>query len=297
MHPLQAAVPLAQSLFLVGRRVGRARTRGGRAVSRVYLAGCACDRYASRFVPLARANGRADDTGDTSSGCDAAHRQDYELDHCDGVYLRSLVRRRRDVFVLGADGLARACRTSILFSIVRVANPSQRLRRVASLVGCSFLLMWAALMGQRIHVCLKGNCLIAASVGLAQLVGPCPDSFCRVHVQISTSPLLADVISDASLVVLPMYFLQKTRIHRRRRIMIYSAFSASLLITVVSIFQSVVLFMVHSDGIIVIGHVKVSLCSVCLTCQSMERGRHHIEKAVVFVFPCHDSGRRIHVRV
>ena len=72
------------------------------------------------------------------------------------------------------------------------------------------------------------------------------------------NPPLADVISDLSLVVLPVYLLRRTKINQRQRIMIFSAFSASLLITAVTILHSVVLFTVRSNGTIVIGHAKVS---------------------------------------
>ena len=168
----------------------------------------------------------------------------------------------RGNYLFKADRFFRACRTSILLSIVRIANPSQKLRRIASLVGLSFLLMWAALIGQRIHICLVNGCIIAASVGLSQLISQWS---CQSQGRPKSHPFPysilvfpADVISDLSLVILPIYFLRKMKIGHRRRIMIFSAFSASLLITVISIFHSVVLFTVESNGTVVIGHVKAS---------------------------------------
>ena len=44
----------------------------------------------------------------------------------------------------------------------------------------------------------------------------------------------------------------------RQRIMLFPVFSASFLITLVTIFHSIVLFTVHTDGTIVIAHVKAS---------------------------------------
>ena len=73
-----------------------------------------------------------------------------------------------------ADRSPRACRTSILFSIVRVVPPSQSLRRIAILVGCSFLIMWAALIGQKLQICIQNYCKVAGSVGLSQLISQCP---------------------------------------------------------------------------------------------------------------------------
>ena len=72
-----------------------------------------------------------------------------------------------------ADRSLRPCRISILFSIVRVTNPSQYLRRVAFFVGCSFIIMWAAIMVQKIRIC-QSTCMMAASVGLSQLLSPFP---------------------------------------------------------------------------------------------------------------------------
>ncbi|KAF8130127.1 hypothetical protein EV363DRAFT_1399330 [Boletus edulis] len=140
---------------------------------------------------------------------------------------------------MGFPSVLWACRLSILFSIIRVASPSQQLRRIALLIGCSFLVMWAALMAQKIQICATENCVIAGSVGLSQLI--------------------TDVISDSLLVILPIYLLQSLKISRRQRITIFSAFSATLLITVVTILHSAALFTVQSTGILVIGHVKVAL--------------------------------------
>lgn len=79
-----------------------------------------------------------------------------------------------------ANCSVRACRISILLSIARVANPSQRLRRIMFLVGCSFVVMWAALLGQKIHVCVKNGCIMTFSIGVSLLFSQCP-SHSRVH--------------------------------------------------------------------------------------------------------------------
>lgn len=102
------------------------------------------------------------------------HRCHHRLDGRSGVPLRSLVRASMMTFFFFADHSPRACRASILVSIVRVADPSQQLRRIAFLVGCSFMVMWAALMAQKIQICIMDDCMVAASVGISQLISQCP---------------------------------------------------------------------------------------------------------------------------
>lgn len=88
----------------------------------------------------------------------------------------------------------------------------------------------------------------------------CPSYSCLITVSFPVHffNISADVISDLALVLLPIYFLRRAKINHRQRIMIFSAFSASLLITVVTILHSAALFTVRSSGTVVIGHVKVS---------------------------------------
>ncbi|KAF8433043.1 hypothetical protein L210DRAFT_2757128 [Boletus edulis BED1] len=143
------------------------------------------------------------------------------------------------ILAMGFTTILWSCRASILFSIIRVANLTQQFRRVAWLIGCSFLIMWAAIIGQKLQLCVTNSCIAAGSVALSQLI--------------------TDIFSDVSLVILPIYLLRRRKIDYRQRILIYAVFSATLLITVVTIFHSVVLFTTQSTGIVVIGHVKVAL--------------------------------------
>ena len=105
----------------------------------------------------------------------------------------------------------------------------------------------------------------------------------------------ADVISDLLLVVLPVYFLRRIKINHRKRIMIFSAFSASLLITAVTILHSIMLFTVHSSGIIVIGHAKVShVRSVILSWGVIQRGQRGRERKHRFSSLDAPATRRLH---
>ncbi|KAF8136917.1 hypothetical protein EV363DRAFT_1394511 [Boletus edulis] len=132
-----------------------------------------------------------------------------------------------------------ASRISILFSTVHVVNPSERLRRVAFFVLCAFIAMWAALMGQRIQICITDACVIGAPVAIPQLI--------------------TDILSDVLLVVLPVYLLQRTTIRHRHRILLCSVFSATLLITAISVYYSVVLLSIQSTGTTVIAHVRAAI--------------------------------------
>ncbi|KAF9239317.1 hypothetical protein BU15DRAFT_74736 [Melanogaster broomeanus] len=135
-----------------------------------------------------------------------------------------------------------ACRISILLSIVRAANPSRQLRRAVYFVGWSFVVMWVASLAQRIYICVQDQCKIADLVAIFQLI--------------------TDVVSDFFLVALPVRLLRGAQLSRQQRILIFSVFSASLLITAVTILHSVVLLTSTSNGIIVIGHVKTALALV-----------------------------------
>ncbi|KIJ63209.1 hypothetical protein HYDPIDRAFT_113820 [Hydnomerulius pinastri MD-312] len=132
-----------------------------------------------------------------------------------------------------------AARISILISIVRVSQPSPRSKRVATLIGVSFGLMWLVLSIQKLEICLHNSCMIGHSVAIAQII--------------------TDSIADILLVALPIRFLRNVKLSRKRRILISSAFSATILITVVTILHSVVLFGPSSTGTIIIGHVKAAV--------------------------------------
>ncbi|KAG9311715.1 hypothetical protein JVU11DRAFT_7953 [Chiua virens] len=150
------------------------------------------------------------------------------------------------------------CRISILLSIIRITF----------LLGVGFLTMWAVLMGQKVQICVSKQCEIAGSVGISQLIS----QFCVPPKYLVTFTLTsfffgshllsADVLSDTVLVGLPVYLLRRTRISQRQQTMLFSIFSASMLITPVTVLHSVILLTVQSSGIIVIDHVKASPLSL-----------------------------------
>ncbi|KAI6007895.1 hypothetical protein EDC04DRAFT_2780235 [Pisolithus marmoratus] len=132
-----------------------------------------------------------------------------------------------------------AARVSVLLSVVRVGNPSPTLKKIAVTVGISFIIMFFALEGQRIYVCLSSGCRGFGSTGVSQLV--------------------TDVVADFSLVALPIWSLSAAKLSRSRRVLIQSAFTASMIITIITIIHSIILLTQESSGVLLIAHIKAAL--------------------------------------
>lgn len=71
----------------------------------------------------------------------------------------------------------------------------------------------------------------------------------------------ADVIADTFLVVAPLHLWKDLRFPRHRKILVMSAFSATILITVITIPQSIILFKIPRETPLLLAHVKVSIFS------------------------------------
>ncbi|KAG1727877.1 hypothetical protein EDB19DRAFT_1748656 [Suillus lakei] len=100
---------------------------------------------------------------------------------------------------------------SVIFSIIRIANHSglKMHKQITYLIAVSFACMWAALLTHRLTLCAFYSCRMGKSVAL--------------------SLLITDVVADISLAF------------AGQKILILSAFSASLLITAITIPHSIVL--------------------------------------------------------
>ncbi|KAH7914270.1 hypothetical protein BJ138DRAFT_1144220 [Hygrophoropsis aurantiaca] len=132
-----------------------------------------------------------------------------------------------------------AARMSVMFAIIRVSNPAPEPRRLAICILVFFGLMWLGLLGQKIYICDLEGCVMKQSLAIAQLI--------------------TDTISDAILVVMPWRLLRDIKLSDNRRILISCAFSASLLITVVTILHSVLLFGNPSTVTVAIAHIKAAI--------------------------------------
>ncbi|KIJ61876.1 hypothetical protein HYDPIDRAFT_95616, partial [Hydnomerulius pinastri MD-312] len=141
-----------------------------------------------------------------------------------------------------------AARTSILLSLIRVSNPTGTLRRIALFFVGSFGIMCVALTIQKVYFCARYRCAMSTSVAVAQLI--------------------TDVISDIVLVTAPIRLLREVRLSKNRRILLLSAFSASLLISAVSIPHSVLLFYSMTNVTLLFAELKVNIVEVSRCCAS-----------------------------
>ncbi|KIJ13009.1 hypothetical protein PAXINDRAFT_81922, partial [Paxillus involutus ATCC 200175] len=152
-------------------------------------------------------------------------------------------------------------RMSILCSIVRIANPSPKLRRIAYCIAAVFSTMGIALVAQKIVMCSLDSCKFMSHIAITQLV--------------------TDVVSDAMLVAASVRFLRDVKLSRKRRVLILSTFSASILITAVTILHSVLLLQEPTTGTVVIGHVKAGLslllCNALVLVTFVHRVCHHAD--------------------
>ncbi|OAX41688.1 hypothetical protein K503DRAFT_462117 [Rhizopogon vinicolor AM-OR11-026] len=141
-------------------------------------------------------------------------------------------------------------RLSILCSIIRLSPPT-RIRTVACCTASAFAAIAIALLVQKCWFCARHddwktasplNCPLASSVGVAQVI--------------------ADFLSDTTLVVLPVHILHQVNLPRDRRILILSVFSGNLLTTLLSIVHAV--FFIKADPIlrILTGEVEMAFCVI-----------------------------------
>ncbi|KAG2079229.1 hypothetical protein BDR04DRAFT_1063830 [Suillus decipiens] len=141
--------------------------------------------------------------------------------------------------------LSRTARMSVIFCIIRIANHSgSKVQKwTTRLIAVSFACMWVALLVQKVYVCVFHACHLFEPVALSQLI--------------------TDVIADISLVAAPLQFWKNAGLSRSKKILVLSSFSASILITVITIPHSVVLIVLTPSGniipITIIAHVKAAV--------------------------------------
>ncbi|KAH7906772.1 hypothetical protein BJ138DRAFT_1015655 [Hygrophoropsis aurantiaca] len=145
------------------------------------------------------------------------------------------------VISIGLTCVVWSARMSVAFSFIRVAKPAPKLRRFAHCVTLAFALMWMSLAGQKLYVCFhRSRCQMGSDVAISQLV--------------------ADSVSDSILVALPFALLRGVKLSKNARILILCAFSASILITAVTVVLSALLFL-PSPGTtaLIVAHVQAAL--------------------------------------
>ncbi|KAG1739386.1 uncharacterized protein EDB91DRAFT_1024408, partial [Suillus paluster] len=130
-----------------------------------------------------------------------------------------------------------AARMSIIYSILRVADPRCTIRWVVYGVISCFAVMWTALIVQKVFTCVYHGCSIGSDIAIADLV--------------------TDSISDLMLVIMPTYLLRDVGLTYHQRILVTSVFCASLLTTAMAIPLSVLLLVAPVSGTaLIFAHVK-----------------------------------------
>lgn len=135
-----------------------------------------------------------------------------------------------------------AARMSVIFSIIPVATHSTYKihSQITYLIAVSFACMWAALLAQKITICEFHSCHMGKPVAL--------------------SLLITDIIADVSLVAAPLYLMKNMRLSRSKKLLVQSAFGASLLITAITITHSILILLnVYNKITLMFAHLKAAL--------------------------------------
>ncbi|KAG0704448.1 hypothetical protein DFH29DRAFT_997541 [Suillus ampliporus] len=158
---------------------------------------------------------------------------------------------------------ASAARMSIIFSIIRVANSSDSKthRWITYLITASFACMWAVLLVQRSTVCIY-MCQTTHTVAVSQLISQYLFLLCVLAMTLKLWAPAADVLADISLIIAPLQFWKNAGLSRTGKILILSVFSASLLITAITIPHSIMLFRSATETTLIFAQVKAALSLV-----------------------------------
>ncbi|KAH7910955.1 hypothetical protein BJ138DRAFT_1101424 [Hygrophoropsis aurantiaca] len=151
-----------------------------------------------------------------------------------------------------------AARLSVTFSVIRVANHRPQFQRFALCVAGLFGLMWIGLLAQKIYICDRQGCIVQQSLAITQLLSE--SNFQPLTKQLKEVWSAADIISDTILVAMPFFLLRGVKISHNRTILIYCAFFASILITLITIFHAILLFRADKSAIVgTVAHVKTAV--------------------------------------
>ncbi|OAX40613.1 hypothetical protein K503DRAFT_864469 [Rhizopogon vinicolor AM-OR11-026] len=132
-------------------------------------------------------------------------------------------------------------RLSIIFSILRLANHLVQ-KQVIYLIAVCFACMWFALLAQKLTICNFHSCEMDKTFALSQLI--------------------TDILADIALVAAPLQLLGDMALSRNRKILVLSTFSASFLITIITIPHNIILSKYHSGMTLTFAHVKAALSLV-----------------------------------
>jgi hypothetical protein len=168
---------------------------------------------------------------------------------------------------------------SMLYSVIRIIPPMMTLRRIAYCCAVLFGCMWAALLTQKVYICahhrawerlFAPQCHLGESVGIVELISKYSiDHYERTRKHTDDPLLTADLISDGILVLLPLRLLWRVNMPRHMRRLLFSIFSASILVTVVSIVHAV--YLLGPSGLLEGLTANVEVCNLffSMTCRGL----------------------------
>ncbi|ETW81332.1 hypothetical protein HETIRDRAFT_246383, partial [Heterobasidion irregulare TC 32-1] len=144
-------------------------------------------------------------------------------------------------------------RLSIIFSIMRVMPPMMNIRRVTQWFSVLFVLMWMALIVQKAVHC-------TLDISWQKQAEP----QCHLGRAIGITELSADFVSDVVLVVLPLRLMWNLQLPTRQRRLLIALFSASMIITLISIVHAV--FVIGPAGFLEAMSANIQIAASLMVC-------------------------------
>ncbi|KAF8551770.1 hypothetical protein OG21DRAFT_1417386 [Imleria badia] len=136
----------------------------------------------------------------------------------------------------------REARLSMIAAIIRITNPCASIQRMSYAIAIAFGAMWIAMLAQKLYICGTRLCTMTHGVAISQLI--------------------TDGISDTFLVSMPIFFLKGVKISWSQRVLLVSSVSSSFCITILSIAQSVTLFLPITRASLLVTQIKAALSVV-----------------------------------
>ncbi|KAG1877689.1 hypothetical protein DFJ58DRAFT_712386 [Suillus subalutaceus] len=143
-------------------------------------------------------------------------------------------------------------RLSMICSIVRLSSPT-RIRTIARWAAAAF--------GATTIVLLVHKCWFCARYHDWEEIAPLS---CSLASSVAITQVIADFLSDMTLVVLPAQILHRVKLPRNQKILILSVFSGSLITTLLSIVHAV--FFVQADPILKILTAQLEMAFSVIIC-------------------------------
>jgi len=140
------------------------------------------------------------------------------------------------VMIFGFTTCLWSARLSLIFSLVRLSSGAARLRQVSLYAAAVFGAIFVGLLCQKVYVC--GH-------DLSWEKDPALDFQCTLGDSIAIAQVVTDFSSDVALVAIPVFLLREVNSPKDQRILILSAFSTSILTSLISVVH--VIFILTPD--------------------------------------------------